>query len=176
MVRITSAASVCLALLLAGCGVPDAYKSSTSVQRAKDPAAHVDAPERPVNPTADSAPAPGSPTSPGAVARAFALQWANWTPQTVARQARRMAALATPTYARVLSQSAAGGASVAGSNRATVIAVAVTPHGDRADVVLVTRETPVSDQAIETPGYHVYLGTLERVAGPWRVASWSQKS
>jgi hypothetical protein len=171
------------ALAMAGCGIGDPYNrphhsrpKATSARGAADAAP-------PVNPETDTAPnSPrGLPATPRQAAARFALQWANWTPRSTRRQYRRLAALAAPQFARLLSQTADAAnhavATASEANEARLVSVDVQGHGARRRVVVVTREQPLgAGRATVAAIYRVYLGVAEHQASGWAIAAWSQQN
>jgi hypothetical protein len=168
---------------LTGCAIGDPYNTQRPpTSTAASSAQPTDAPPPRAYVARD--PAPPAPTRLPATARdaavAFAGQWANWTPRTTRRQYRRMAALATPAFARVLAQTAAANNQAAApdgaGSRGRVVGADTGGRGPRRTVVVVTAEVPTGAGQGGPTLYRVYVGVVERQRAGWAVATWSQKT
>jgi len=111
---------------------------------------------------------------------AFCSQWGNWSWRTIERQQRRLASLATGTFARQLAAEARLRAQDRAlrrdrlGTRGRVVAIDVEPGAPARNAVCVAWEEQLAHGRGETEGgrHRVYLATVLRTYDGWAVRRW----
>lgn len=174
-----------LALLLAAfvAGCADPYQQETHRADSSNPARPSRGDERPPRASARDT-APTVPIrwaeSPRAAVDAFCSQWTNWNWETIGRQQRRLASLATGVLASQLTAEASLRAQDQALRRDRLGArghvVAIDVKGDTRTrgAVCVAWEEPLAHGRVDVEGgrHQVYLATVAHAGGGWAVRRW----
>ena len=167
-----------LALALAGCGISDPYTASHRSPRQASTSGAGEPDDDGPSPPRVSATHGAVATTPQAALIRFAGLYVNWTADTLAADARRLALLSTgQARAQALAEVRDPPATLARydvSNSGSVAAIAAGQGTERGRWAVVTNE--------QTDGYgpyqglpaasHVTWATVARVAGGWVVSGW----
>jgi hypothetical protein len=109
------------------------------------------------------------------------MRWINWDWQTAAKRQRALAHLAVGELARTLRANAASARIDATFARdkpgsiGTVAAIQLTRRGGDAAGLVVTHEQSSTGEHADLGGqrYRVYLVTMQRDGGKWKVSRWA---